>query len=122
MRSPASTHPGNFLKTDASRAPPLCIDARALRVSLPLFTDGQQSVTHLSQEHDDQALTDPAPVARIIAWQSFAASTHEFHPTGGTPHVRSLHRRHQGYVYYILVAAFPDSKKNTALQVGLQLA
>ena len=51
------------------------------------FHRRQQSVTRLSQEHDDQALTDPDPVPHLvalyIAWQSSAASTHEFRPTGG---------------------------------------
>ena len=52
-------------------------------------------MTRLSQEHDDQALTDPYPVAPLvalhIAWQSFVAITHELHPTGGRGNVLSVH-------------------------------
>ena len=89
-------------------------------------------MTRLSQEHDDRALTDPYPVAHLvalhIAWQSFAASTYEFHPTGGRGNVLSVHLKSDLYIVGIrvtyvtsLVAAFPDWKQ-TALQVGLQLA
>ena len=88
-----------------------CVDARALLDSL-CFHRRQQSVTRLSQEHDDHALTDPDLVALFvalrIAWQSFAAFTHEFHPTGGRGNVLSVHLEsdlyivgHQGYVCYI---------------------
>ena len=59
----------------------------------------QPCVTRFSQEHDEQALTDPDPVADLvsfhIAWQSFAASTHE-QCVVCAPQVRSVHRRHQG--------------------------
>ena len=69
-------------------------------------------MTLLSQEHDDQALTDPDPVARLvvlhIAWQSSAAFTHGFHPTGGHGNVLFVHLksdlyvvRHKGHVCYI---------------------
>ena len=89
-------------------------------------------MTRLSQEHDDQALTDPDPVDHLvalrIAWQSFAASTREFHPTGDRGNVLSVHLQADLYIVGIrvtfvtpLVAAFPDMKQ-TALQVGLQLA
>ena len=82
-------------------------------------------MTRLSQEHDDQALTDPYPVAHLvallIAWQSFAASTHEFHPTCGRGTVLSVLDGIRVTYVTSLVAAFPDLKQ-TALQVGLQLA
>ena len=60
--------------------------------------------------------------------QSFAASTHEFHPTGGRGNVLSVYLKSDLYIVGIrvtcvtsLVAAFPDLKQ-TALQVVLQLA
>ena len=91
VRSPASTQPGVSVKTNGSRAPPLCLNTHALLLSLPPLTDDSS----LSQEHDDQALTDPHPVAQIVAirsaWQLFAASTHEFNPTGGFCNVLSVH-------------------------------
>ena len=89
-------------------------------------------MTRLSPQHDDEALTDPDPIAHLvalhIAWQWFAASTHEFHPTGGRGNVLSVHLKSDLYIVGIrvtfvtsLVAAFPDLKP-TALQVVLQLA
>ena len=79
------------MKTDGSRAPPLSVDA----------------VTRLSQEQHDQALTDPYPVARLvalhIAWQSFAATTHGFHPTGVCGNVLSVHLKSDLYIVGIKV-------------------
>ena len=40
--------------------------SRIASLSAP-FHRRQQSVTRLSQEHDDQAVTDPYPVARLVA-------------------------------------------------------
>ena len=89
-------------------------------------------MTRLSQEHDDQALTDPDPVAHFvalhIAWQSFPVFAHEFHPIGGRGNVLSVHLTSDLYIVGIrvtyvtsLVAAFPYLKR-TALRVVLQLA
>ena len=89
-------------------------------------------MTRFSQGHDDQALTDLDPVAHLvarhIAWQSFAASAHEFHPTGGRGNVLSVHLMSDLDIVGIWVthvtsrvAAFPDLKQ-IALQVVLQLA
>ena len=98
--------------------------SRIASLSAP-FHRRQQSVTRLSQEHDDQALTDPELVAHLvalhIAWQSFAASTHEFHPTGGRGKVLSVHLKADLYIFGIrvtyvtsLVAAFPDCTASRA--------
>ena len=106
--------------------------SRIASFSLPLSPTTAVCVTRLSQEHDDQVLTNPDPVAHLvalhIAWQSFAASTHEFHPTGGRDNVSSVHLKSDLYIVGIkvtyvtpLVAAFPDLKQS-ALQVVLQLA
>ena len=103
--------------------------SRVASPSLPTFTDDS---SRLGQEHDDQALTDPDPVAHILvsnnAWQSSAASIHEFHPTGGHGNVLSVHLESDLYsvgkgVTYVtaLIAARTDLKQ-TALQVDRQLA
>ena len=64
-------------------------------------------MTRLGQEHDDQAPTDPDQVAHLvalhIAWQSFAASTHEFHLTGGRGNVLSVHLKSDMYIVGIKV-------------------
>ena len=102
--------------------------SRTASPSLHPFTDDSR----LSRQHDDQALTAPDPVAHLVtlhtAWQSFAASTHEFHPPGGRGNVLSAHLKSDLYIVGItvmyvtsLVAAFPDLNQ-IALQVVLQLA
>ena len=102
---------------------------RRLRIaspSLPSVTNDSNLWTCLSEEHDDQTLTDPDPVAHLVAlhtaWELFAAST------GGRGNVLSVHLKSVLYIVGIrvtyvtsLVAAFPDLKQ-TALQVVLQLA
>ena len=61
-----------------------------------------KATQRLSQEHDDQALTDPDPVAHLvvlhIARESSGASTHEFHPTGGLGNVLSVHSKSDLYI------------------------
>ena len=127
MRSPASTQPKVSLKTDGSRAPPLASTlAHCFSLSAP-FHRRQQSVTRLSQEHDDQNLTDPRThLVLHIAWQSLSEATHEFHPTGHG--IVSAHLKFDLYIVGIRVTyvtspmAARADLRHTAPQVVLQLA
>ena len=66
-------------------------------------------MTRLSQEHDDQAHTDPDPdsvahlVALHIACRSFAPSIHVYHPTGVPGNVSYVHLESDLYIVGIRV-------------------
>ena len=103
---------------------PLCL------LSLTTVVSDKASVKatqRLSQEHDDQALTDPDPVAHLlvlhIVWQSSAASIHEFHPTGGHGNVLSVHPKSDLHIvgmkvtYVTSLPAARADLKQTALRV-----
>ena len=87
-----------------------------------------EATQRLSQEHDDQTLTDPDPVARLCRFSHCAAVVCCLHPTGGHGNVLSVHLKSDLYIVGMRVAcvtpliATRADLKHTAAQVVLPLA